>query len=626
MSPRHAVIVAAVVVVLLVAGCGRSGPTALPERPTDEAVSPAATAPAPSPSVTSSPTASATPTVTSTPTATPTPTPTALPAAVSGDPRAVVLSPPTPQSGAPCGVVDTLDFPIDPPDARGVAFGGRDFGVYRSRFNGYHTGEDWRGSMGRSSFGAPVYSIGHGTVTYAAPLGWGADQGVVIVRHVFADGSTVLSFYGHLDPPSVVLNAGACVARGDQVGQIGRPRTPPHLHFEIRSHMPNSPGPGYWSSAPALAGWQPPSQFIWNERIANAPGVQWTRPSGSWDTMGVGMLDDGTFVAIEDDQLLAVDVTDGGLRWSQPVTVTLRETMLDAGQPALYVANYVGDITAFRLPNPSDGEASGNPGLAVEKLWEVDLEPIGLVGLLPLPGGGLVASFRDRVVGVSPAGRALWEHETGWPVFDWVVLDDRLLFSTVGVEGSTWLVDRSGLLVASAPVGGRLAVAGDRIWVYGDDGIYWLEAETLSSELLYALPPGSPRLGDMVLLPDGGVLVAHTDRSDKRLIAMKPDGSLRWQRSIAAGLQGYGRLLVAGGRPYLLAQNDAASARDVSIFSVDLEAAELVRIFAGGSRGSLFDDQWAFALADGRILVDMAGIGMALLDPEAALQIIAGGE
>ena len=146
-------------------------------------------------------TATSTPTPTPTPTSTPTatPTPTAIPVVVSDDLREARLSAPVPQGGALCGVVDLLDFPMDPPHGLRVVFGGRDFGVYRSNYGGRHTGEDWWN--GSASFGTPVHSIGHGTVTFAEPWGWGADKGVVIVRHVFSDGRAILSFYGHLDPP-----------------------------------------------------------------------------------------------------------------------------------------------------------------------------------------------------------------------------------------------------------------------------------------------------------------------------------------------------------------------------------------------------------------------------------------
>ena len=32
-----------------------------------------------------------------------------------------------------------------------------------------------------------------------------------------------------------------------------------HEHFEIRTHMPEEPGPGYWPTDPTEAGWLPPS-------------------------------------------------------------------------------------------------------------------------------------------------------------------------------------------------------------------------------------------------------------------------------------------------------------------------------------------------------------------------------
>ena len=71
------------------------------------------------------------------------------------------------------------------------------------------------------------YAIGHGRVVWAHPNGWGTDKGVIIIRHTFADGSAVLSFYGHMDPESVTLRAGECVVRGQHIANIGQPRTPP---------------------------------------------------------------------------------------------------------------------------------------------------------------------------------------------------------------------------------------------------------------------------------------------------------------------------------------------------------------------------------------------------------------
>ncbi|MCA9920834.1 MAG: M23 family metallopeptidase, partial [Anaerolineales bacterium] len=259
----------------LVAGCTKTAP---PITPTAVAAINTAVSPTTTPTSTPTPQPTNTPTPTASPTPTFTPTATAVPIIISGNPRAAQLKAPEPDGRFPCGVVDTFDFPIDPPDAAGVRRGGVDFGVYRNRYAKYHAGEDWGGPAGSRNLGTPVYSIGHGLVTYAEPVGWGRDQGVVIVQHTLTDGRRLLSFYGHLDPDSVVLNAGECVVRGDQVGNIGQPRTTPHLHFEIRTQAPYETLTGYWPVDPTLAGWLPPSQTIWQQRIAASPGVEWIRP------------------------------------------------------------------------------------------------------------------------------------------------------------------------------------------------------------------------------------------------------------------------------------------------------------------------------------------------------------
>ena len=119
------------------------------------------------------------------------------------DLRAQRLTTPVAQRGAPCGVVDLLDFPLGAPDGQDAS-ARWPFGRYSERYKGIHAGEDWVYDFG-SSLGKPVYTIGHGQVLYAEPWGWGGDKGTIIIRHVFADGSTIMSFYGHLDPPSVVL-------------------------------------------------------------------------------------------------------------------------------------------------------------------------------------------------------------------------------------------------------------------------------------------------------------------------------------------------------------------------------------------------------------------------------------
>jgi outer membrane protein assembly factor BamB len=461
-------------------------------------------------------------------------------------------------------------------------------------------------------------------VTYAAPLGWGVDQGVLIVRHVFADGSYVLSFYGHLDPPSVVLRAGDCVARGEQIGQIGKPRTSPHLHFEIRTHMLYQPGPGYWSVDPTLAGWKPPSQFIWDYRMSTAPGVQWMRSFESDSAVGLGMLQEDTFVALDGLSLIGVDVSGEGLRWSQPISYsyTSPAVMIDANGSALYAANLVGEVEAFLLPdlqgaNPSE---AGEPSL--QSMWKIKRETRGTPTLMPLPDGGVAVAVWGQMFGLSPEGRLLWEQDFKSRPFDWALMGERLIFTLEGREGPVWSIDESGPMPSQAQPSGRVVVSGNRVFVYAADGIYRLDSETLSAEQLYALPLGSPRSGDIVTLPDGGLLVAHHDVYDRRLIALNEDGTLRWERSYSDILRGRQRLLMLGGRPFLLSENDTTSSSDeIAVFAIDMNRAELALIFTGGSRSSTPGSVSASVVGDDRILVNVGG-RLVMLDTRLALEAV----
>lgn len=132
---------------------------------------------------------------------------------------------------------DGFDFPVGKPNADGY---------YRSRGlrlkSPRHLGEDWNGiGKGDSDLGDPVYSVGHGVVTYAADArgAWGK---VVIVRHAFRDPKSgkVLccqTLYAHLQDINVIL--GQLVLRGTQVGTIGNNRGmyAAHLHAELHFNI-----------------------------------------------------------------------------------------------------------------------------------------------------------------------------------------------------------------------------------------------------------------------------------------------------------------------------------------------------------------------------------------------------
>jgi murein DD-endopeptidase MepM/ murein hydrolase activator NlpD len=548
----------------------------------------------PRPDVAPGATATPDPTATAAPSATPafTPTPTASALRVADDLRARRSATPVPQRGSPCGVVDMLDFPVGSPDGDGFA-ARWDFGRYSSRYNGIHAGEDWGRATG-DSLGQPVHAIGHGIVTYAQPLGWGVDRGVVIVRHTFADGRTILSFYGHLDPPSVVLRAGECVARGGVVGAIGKPRGRPHLHFEIRNHTPDDPGPGYWPVDPRLAGWEPPSDYIWSYRIGTSPGVQWLRPFTATVSIGVGLLSDGTLVVSDDRRLVGIDPGDGSLRWSQPVSGTIHRVALDATGAAIYVSNPGNAVQAL--------DAQGQP------MWQIDFGQPARPALMPLPGGGVVAHTQQQLIGVSAAGERLWQIDGVPPPFDWALDGDRLLFTTDAEYPVVHSVDRGGDLRWLARVGGRLAVSGEHVFVYNTDGVFRLNPERWKADLLLPLDPGALRSSRIAATSDGGAIVSHVGSADRRLIGIDAGGALRWDRSIADLDGQVARLLAIGDRVYAMLDGG-------DILAIDAGNGEARRILDGGSGAQLGGEAWAFATASSRVLLDFRGGMLAALDP-----------
>jgi len=572
--------------------------------------------PAPTATLTATATSTSTEAPTPTPTPTLTPTPTAQPATLVGDPRGVRLSEPVSQQGARCGMVDVLDFPLNPPDAKNTT-GGGDFGVYRERYQGNHTGEDW-GLQDRQNYGAPVYALGHGMVTYAQPRGWGRDGGVVIVQHVLPDWSRVLSFYGHLDPGSFEIRGGDCVQRGDVVGRIGDRQ---HLHFEIRVHMPEQPGPGYWSVDPSLAGWKPPSKFILEQRVRYAPGVGWMDDTDVQSREGLGMLADGTFVVIEEDELVGLNPVDGDLSWRYLLSNDVSASAIDVDGDLVYLANRAAVLEAF-LPAGDGGE--NNPINSVDPLepqWRIDFDDLGPLKLIPLDGGGVLLSLDGKMYAVSREGELLWELEAVRLVSDWAMDDERLIFSSAGDQPTLWMVEDGTLTELAAGVGGRPVDAGDEVYVYDQAGVYRVDLDERSLELLYPLAEAYRALGESVALPDGGLLVVHRDIYDRRLVAFNTDGSLRWQRSFGDVRRADVHLVSHGGQTYVALAEDGPNRSVLSVMLVDLESGNLLRIFEGGTRGSVLRNSWVQSAGEELLLINLGGVLLSL-DPDEALDII----
>lgn len=543
------------------------------------------------------PTATVIPTATATPLPTPTATPPAPPAIVIGDVRASLLQAPVPQGNAPCGVVDLFDFPMDPPHGDNVS-GGQDFGRFRDRFDKYHAGEDWWTGSG-SSFGAPVYSIGHGLVTYAEPEGWNRDKGVIIIQHRLANGRSLLSFYGHLDPPSVTLTAGECVTRGQQIGEIGRPRSSPHLHFEMRTQAPYATLTGYWPEDPTLVGWLPPSQTIWEQRISAVATVAWLREPLPGNPQPVGLLDPETLLLTAAGGLLALNTADGQTRWRfVDEAAAITAAALDETEPIVYVAQQNGRLAAWALPD--DAAAAPAP------LWQT--APATLVGsptLLPLPGGGLLAAARRDWTALSPQGDVRWTQTNLGQPLAWAAQADGWWIATAGGDAPLIWLDAEGVQPWSAPAGSVPVISEDTVWLYARDGLYRLDREAETAVLHFPLPEGSASLGDVIALPDGGLLLAHVDRADRRLLAFAPDGALRWERSYAGQLDGALRLAAAAAEHVWVTVAESGSGR-VDVYALNMETAVLRQLLPAGTRTPRAGLTWLLPLPE-QLLLQIGG-------------------
>lgn len=617
---RASAIAFIVVMSAAISGCRLSPPESIsadtPAESIVEAETPATPTLTPAPTETPSPTHTPTPTLTPSPT--PTPTATALPADVTGDPRAASYQTPAPQDGALCGIVDTLDYPLRPPDGEGVR-GGQDFGRFRERYGSFHAGEDWWLYRGDANLGEPVYSIGHGRVIYAAPNGWGRDQGVLIVRHTFADGGTILSFYGHLDPPSVILVSGDCVVRGDKVGEIGQPRTPPHLHFEIRSHMPNEPGPGYWGEDPTTAGWEFPTRYIWNHRVAVAPGLLWHALIEADNPRLIGELAGGSILATSGNQLVRIDINNGGERPSGEELGQIDAALIDMDGETIYLADRLGRVSAWHYVAGNTEDPSSAPVSDYQPLWQVDLDVLGMPFLMTLPGGGVAYHAGNQLIAFSRGGERLWQSQLDGRIFAWTIAGDLLYYSTTGVDGRTGVVSSAGPLGEAVEVSGYLLPLAEGVAVYAADGVYRLTPDSEAVGMLYKLPTAYLVIGDAIVLPDGGMLLAHRDLYDRRLIALNADGSLRWERSLRSLPSSAQEFVAVGGRIYLVNEYFAQTGGDVTVFAIDLDSSALTKILDLPTRPVIGGSLWTSTVGDRYILLGLDQ-DLVLFDPILATE------
>ncbi len=227
---------------------------------------------------------------------------------------------------------------------------------------------------------------------------------------------------------------------------------------------------------------------------------------------------------------------------------------------------------------------------------------------MPLADGGVLVSaweivFHERdgkwelsgqrqMTAVSANGALIWERTRPaslyWQPGDdrWTLAGSELVLAVPGDEARVWSIDREGPAQWTAAAGEQYTVIGDQIWGFDAATVYRLQPETRSVEVITQLPAASPGIEAILPLPDGHLLLAHRDRSDRRLLLLDGDGALIWDRSYASLSAGTPDLLLAGNRPLLLTQSATRAGTRIDLYTVDIEEPGLTRIFSGGGPAS----------------------------------------
>ncbi len=446
----------------------------------------------------------------------------------------MILAFPLPPARAqgPCGVVDAIDYPLDP-NQFSIVYR---FGLPSTRFDGrYHAGDDWFGGR-TATYGQPVHAIARGRVTYSAPLGWGRDKGVVIVEHAMPDGTWWYSLYGHMEETETIRFPAVytCVERGDVVGAIGRPRPAPHLHLEIRNFGSDSPGPGYWATDPTASGWADPSKFI-----ANWQG--WLNPAHAWHadlTEESGprypaiIRPDGATIVYDNGRLKALNPS-GQVLWRYILSQDLNVVGVLPYDGQILVADHEGRMQLW--------SQAGGFLEAWQLPHQVDTAPYRWGDLLVVhtPADELIAYGPDRVERWRVAGvrRPVYFQGTDRLL---VVESIRHTMTFLAIDGT--IRGRATLRVpgaaAPAPDGGLYVRSQAGLWHVLPDGSWtWLND-----------PPGVSRASSALYsLPDGRFFV-YAGGGDRALYAYDAAGGLRWSVTLE-GLTG---------RPFLLADGSGA--------------------------------------------------------------------
>jgi len=411
---------------------------------------------------------------------------------------------------ASCGVVEYITWPID-----GNTFERDDFGLYRAPFQGRHAGVD----MAFERYGEPVKAIARGRVTFSDPAGWDTEKGVVIIEHTMPDGTIAYSLYGHMEQikTSVFPTVGQCVAPGEVVGAVGKPsRGAPHLHFEVRRREANAGGPGYSNVEPLQNGWLHPLDFIqrWQLRLKESARNLWSA-SGSPVSPPV-ILPDGSAIFGTETHIERRTTKDESL-WRLDVSRL-------AGIVPLSDGRILGRTLDDQIIVVQDGTITG--------FWKADRT----LQTPPFRIGNniLFVDADQKVVSYTPEGQTVWQAGPFGDHLEKAMVSGDLIALSTGYAGNfnLYVLNGEGKIIfqaaAPAPVvpapvqpGGFYIMVGAQVGRLESDG-RWRPLLDVGLALGRQAQIAVDNRGNTYIYPGFG----------GKLIAIAPDGKLRWQANL----------------------------------------------------------------------------------------------
>jgi hypothetical protein len=305
------------------------------------------------------------------------------------------------------------------------------------------------------------------------------------------------------------------------------------------------------------------------------------------------------------------------VRWILEGDEPVEAALLGADLEGLYTMNQLGDLAAYNQPEVTSPQTGLLTAESLGLRWVLEVEDIGRPRLFPRPDGGVIVALPRVLLGVSADGELRWREDLASAVQGWAGWGESQVFTSAGGDGGLWVVGNTGPVLLAGGISGLPVRGGEGGYLYDHQGIYHIQ-DAAPPELLYALPRAFPILGDLVVMPDGELVLAHMDRADRRLAALGPGGNLRWERSIAALPPGNLQLTVLEGSVYLSVVNMTSPSRQLYLYAVDHENGDLQHLFTGGTRSAGGDEVWVYPLEKGQLLIHLGGGSLVAFDPDLA--------